>query len=143
MKRGQRNLYTNVSALVTYVVRLEFTPDGHISSVWEFPNFEESAAVLPQVVPLHAGSTEYYMCMMVNQFCPTLNWGHDSAGNNQTCYQLLMTYRATDPDSAPRFIGASKRCFGIQLTNLNQLSASMVCPLFAKGNGSPMGCWDN
>jgi len=143
MKRGERNLYTNVSILVDYVVRLDFTPDGNISRVNEFPNYELGAQVLPQVVPNTKGSVEYYMCMMLTLLCPTLKWGVDSTGNALTCYQVLITYREIDPDTAPRFVGASKRCFGVNLTNLNQQSAPMICPLFAKGNGSPMGCWDN
>ena len=41
MKRGETNLYTNVSGLVDYVARLDFTPEGNISAVHEFPNYEE------------------------------------------------------------------------------------------------------
>ena len=98
--------------------------------------------MLPQVVPHAKGAVEYYMCMVLTLLCPHLNWGVDSQGNNQTCYQLLINYREYDPDTAPRFTGASKRCFGVNLTNLSPATAAMFCPLFAKGNGSPMGCWD-
>jgi len=143
MHRGVRNLYTNATTMVLYLARLEFNDANQITHVNEFPNFEQEAAVLPQVLPHHKGSVEYYMCLVIEQFCPTLTWGVEDNGNKKTCYQLLTTYRDTDPDFAPRFVGASKRCFGINLTSLNALSASMVCPLFAKGNGSPMGCWDN
>jgi len=143
MKRGVRNLGTNDTAMVLYLSRVEFNDANQITRINEFPNYEMEAAVLVNVVPDFPGSAEFYMCRVIMENCPTLTWGLDAQGKPKSCYQVISTYRETDPDYAPRFVGASKRCIAINLTSLNALSAPMVCPLFAKGNGSPSGCWDS